>query len=456
MGFFKDLKKDLSQAVNELLPMSEDSRDDGSDQMVNTLDSDSMTDTEEAENEMKEWLDGFLNEEKAEEKTGSDTETAPIEDDFRVQMDLNDINDVPDIQDLQFSLDFEEIKGEPDARDSDVKDTDDTKDMEDKKDVEDGKDLKDDEGINDADDIGNINNNNDINDINDIRSIEDIKNFEEILNVHDIKDIDNIHDIVDINDILDERDMPDIMGQYTQDIRDTQDNQNELHTDEGIEGYEKEELSENNMEDEVGVMNEKVDIMNEESMDTVIDELQDNVDLDVLDELNAEDVQAEKDKEPEKKVRAASTARDDEVTVISKGTTINGSISSDGSLDIMGNITGDVECLGKLSITGKIIGNSTAAEVYVNTERLEGSITSEGSVKIGLGTVVIGDISASSAVIAGAVKGEIDVNGPVVIDSTAIIKGNIKAKSVQINNGAVVDGYCSLSYADVDLDNIFE
>ena len=62
-------------------------------------------------------------------------------------------------------------------------------------------------------------------------------------------------------------------------------------------------------------------------------------------------------------------------------------------------------------------GNSTAAEVYVNTERLEGSITSEGSVKIGLGTVVIGDISASSAVIAGAVKGEIDVNGPVV-DST--------------------------------------
>jgi len=43
-----------------------------------------------------------------------------------------------------------------------------------------------------------------------------------------------------------------------------------------------------------------------------------------------------------------------------------------------------------------------------------------------------------------------------VIDSTAIIKGNIKAKSVQVNNGAVIDGYCSLAYADVDLDNIFE
>jgi cytoskeletal protein CcmA (bactofilin family) len=122
----------------------------------------------------------------------------------------------------------------------------------------------------------------------------------------------------------------------------------------------------------------------------------------------------------------------------------------------MGSITGDVECLGKLSITGRIIGNSSAAEVYVNTERLEGSITSEGCVKVGLGTVVVGDIVATSGVIAGAVKGEIDINGPNVVDSTAIIKGNIKAKSVQINNGAVIEGFCSLSYSSVDVDNIFE
>ena len=108
------------------------------------------------------------------------------------------------------------------------------------------------------------------------------------------------------------------------------------------------------------------------------------------------------------------------------------------------------------TITGKVIGKATAAEIYVNTERMEGSINSEGSVKIGLGTVVIGDILGTSAVIAGAVKGDIDVNGPVVIDSTAIIKGNIKAKSLQINNGAVVDGFCSLTYSDVNLDNIFE
>lgn len=144
------------------------------------------------------------------------------------------------------------------------------------------------------------------------------------------------------------------------------------------------------------------------------------------------------------------------VTVITKGTTINGSIISDCSLDVMGTINGDIECLGKLTISGKVTGNAMAAEVYVNTDRLEGNITSEGSVKIGRGTVVIGDITASSGVIAGAVKGEIDVKGPVVIDSTAIIKGNVKAKSVQMNNGAVLEGFCSLAYASVEIDNIFE
>ena len=202
----------------------------------------------------------------------------------------------------------------------------------------------------------------------------------------------------------------------------------------------------------------------------VSEEEQDDVDLELLDSLMEDDslVAPEEEEEPAEAVQgqseestAVQTERPAEadpegVTVITKGTTINGSIISDCSLDVMGTINGDIECLGKLTISGKVTGNAMAAEVYVNTDRLEGNITSEGSVKIGLGTVIIGDIVATSGVIAGAVKGEIDVKGPVVIDSTAIIKGNVKAKSVQMNNGAVLEGFCSLAYASVEIDNIFE
>ncbi|MCR5432196.1 MAG: polymer-forming cytoskeletal protein [Lachnospiraceae bacterium] len=156
------------------------------------------------------------------------------------------------------------------------------------------------------------------------------------------------------------------------------------------------------------------------------------------------------------KTVAKSSSNDDQVTVITKGTTINGSIISDCSLNVMGTINGDIECVGKLTISGNVAGNSTASDVFVSSKRLNGNIDSDGTVKIGLGTVVVGDIKAGSAVIAGAVKGELDIQGPIVIDSTAIIKGNVKAKSVQMNNGAILEGFCSLLYSSVSVDDIFE
>lgn len=142
-------------------------------------------------------------------------------------------------------------------------------------------------------------------------------------------------------------------------------------------------------------------------------------------------------------------------TVISKGTVINGSIVSDGALEVLGTVNGDISCLGKLSISGVVKGKSSAAEVYLHTNRLDGGITSKGCVKIAAGTVVIGDITAASCVVAGAVKGNLDVNGPVVVDSTAVIKGNISSKGIQINSGAVIDGFCALPYASVDIDSFF-
>ena len=142
-------------------------------------------------------------------------------------------------------------------------------------------------------------------------------------------------------------------------------------------------------------------------------------------------------------------------TVISKGTVINGSIVSDGSLEVFGTVNGDISCLGKLSISGVVKGKSSAAEVYLHTDKLDGGITSKGCVKIAPGTVVIGDITAASCVVAGAVKGNLDVNGPVVVDSTAVIKGNISSKGIQINSGAVIDGFCALPYASVDIDSFF-
>ena len=69
---------------------------------------------------------------------------------------------------------------------------------------------------------------------------------------------------------------------------------------------------------------------------------------------------------------------------------------------------------------------------------------------------MVGNVTATSAVIAGAVNGDIDVQGPVIVDSTAVIMGDIKSRSVQINNGAVIEGRCSQCYSEIDVKSFFE
>lgn len=144
-----------------------------------------------------------------------------------------------------------------------------------------------------------------------------------------------------------------------------------------------------------------------------------------------------------------------DTAVITAGMTITGDISSSGNMDLIGNINGNIEILGKLNVTGSINGNSSAAEIYAEAAQINGEVKSKGSVKIGQSSVVIGNIFATSAVIAGAVKGDIDVHGPVVLDTSAIVMGNIKSKSVQINNGAVIEGMCSQCYAEVSPTSFF-
>ena len=151
----------------------------------------------------------------------------------------------------------------------------------------------------------------------------------------------------------------------------------------------------------------------------------------------------------------ANAAILDEVSVITASTTLTGNLATAGSFDIQGTVNGNVSCNGKLVVTGVINGNSTSSEFFADVAKVEGEVVSSGTVKIGAGSVIIGNITAASAVIAGAVKGDIDVQGPVVVDTSAVIMGNIKSRSVQINNGAIIEGFCSQCYADVDVAGLF-
>lgn len=179
-----------------------------------------------------------------------------------------------------------------------------------------------------------------------------------------------------------------------------------------------------------------------------------------VEEEEAPAPQPEKEKvtepQPQPVVLPDDEVSSDEVAEITKGTAITGNIVSDGSINVYGKIIGDVTCKGKMIITGMVQGTSTASEIFANNAKIEGDVKSSGSIKIGNGSVIMGNVYATSAVIGGAVRGDIDVHGPVIVDATAVVQGNIKSRSVQINNGAAIEGFCSQCYADIDYKALFD
>lgn len=201
------------------------------------------------------------------------------------------------------------------------------------------------------------------------------------------------------------------------------------------------------------------ELVPEEKEEAVIDEKQAEDDLAEIEAMLKEKEETAKEEKKDRKIDINAIFNQpysDEVSNITAGMVINGDITSQGSLELVGAVHGNINVSGKMSITGVIEGNSQAAEIYAESAKITGEVRSLGTVKVGQETVIIGDIYATSAVIAGAVKGDIDVHGPVILDTTAIVMGNIKSKSVQINNGAVIEGMCSQCYADVNPTSFFD
>ena len=178
-----------------------------------------------------------------------------------------------------------------------------------------------------------------------------------------------------------------------------------------------------------------------------------NQEMDTL-ELCIDDEQAvQKNKEESQVDNVKETGK--KATIITKSTIIAGNISTDDDLIIDGSVCGDVDCKGELTISGEVAGNAVAASINIKTSKFEGDVRSDGRIEINEGTVVLGNIYGDSAIVAGAVKGEIIVANEAKLEPTAIVKGNIRAKSVQIDHGAVLQGFCELAYETMDLDDFF-
>lgn len=144
-----------------------------------------------------------------------------------------------------------------------------------------------------------------------------------------------------------------------------------------------------------------------------------------------------------------------DIAIIPKGTVINGNIDINGKLEMYGEINGNIVSDDRVTVSGNVTGDIKANDIYAKDSFIEGKIECVMGAEVRDNTVILGDISADSLVVDGSIQGKLDIKGNLTIGEKAIVDSDIKAKSIQVSNGAAINGHCSLCYADLDIKSVF-
>ncbi len=140
------------------------------------------------------------------------------------------------------------------------------------------------------------------------------------------------------------------------------------------------------------------------------------------------------------------TVDDNETTVISRNTVIDGNVRSFANMNIDGNIKGDVETTKNIVLNGKIVGNIAGNNASLLTSQVQGNVRMKGRISMERDTLLIGDVGATYANINGKIKGNLDIGGKAELKSDAVVFGDISASTITVNDGAIIQGYVSTTF----------
>ena len=102
-----------------------------------------------------------------------------------------------------------------------------------------------------------------------------------------------------------------------------------------------------------------------------------------------------------------------DLSLLSAGTSIEGKITTEGSIRVDGKLVGD--------------------------------LTAEANAAIGATGTVQGDVAAKNISIAGTVHGDVTATGKLILEEKAVMRGDIRAAILVIDEGARFDGHCAMT-----------
>ena len=129
------------------------------------------------------------------------------------------------------------------------------------------------------------------------------------------------------------------------------------------------------------------------------------------------------------------------MSLVSNNTTITGNLSTEGDLNIEGNILGDTIASGNITVTGTVKGNIQADCLTIS----KGHVISElikvaKNVIIEDGAEVVGNIQCENIICNAKITGNLLVNKKCDIKISSVIQGDIRAKELSVQTGAVLLG----------------
>lgn len=92
-------------------------------------------------------------------------------------------------------------------------------------------------------------------------------------------------------------------------------------------------------------------------------------------------------------------------------------------------VTGNIKTEGSIRVDGKIMGN----------------LVTQADAAVGINGIVEGSVDARSITIAGKVLGTLTAAHKLVLESRSVLKGDLRASKLVVDEGAVFDGRSSMT-----------
>ena len=138
--------------------------------------------------------------------------------------------------------------------------------------------------------------------------------------------------------------------------------------------------------------------------------------------------------------------KSDDVSVVGRGAKIDGTLTSAGSLEIHGRLTGAITVEGEVSVAP---GSEVRADINAHTislaGRVKGNLTAPGAVVLPAQSKVEGDVRAQNVTVHGAVTGDVVAEQGVRIGGQARVEGDITCRTLAIDEGAYFAGRSNMS-----------